>query len=244
MAKKAAVKTLRRTPQAAGKTAKKTVPKSVKTAGKPAKAVKTAAEPAGKTIVKKTAEATVRNAVKKTVKKTVAVVPSRPVKKSPKKSLPVPVSKIAPKKVKPAAVSPVVEKKRGEKAESKTASIAADKGLTAAEITGLQTKLLDLRSRLRGEVSTMTSAALKEKDDGQSTVPLHLADVGSDNYEQEQTLSFIESGSNTLFLIEDALMRMKEGTYGICEHCGCNIPKLRLNYVPFASACVKCAEEN
>ncbi|MDR3183033.1 MAG: TraR/DksA C4-type zinc finger protein [Planctomycetaceae bacterium] len=186
--------------------------------------------------VKKTVKKTIKT-VKKTVKtvekpaktgqKTVKPAAAQPAKKTP---VPVLERKTAPvlkKKVKPAAHSPA----------------AANKALTPAEIEDFQKKLLALRSRLRGEVNTMTHVALNEKDDGQSMVPLHMADVASDNFEREQTLSFIESENNTLFLIEDALTRIREGNYGICENCGCHIPKPRLNYIPFASACVKCVEE-
>jgi RNA polymerase-binding transcription factor DksA len=75
-----------------------------------------------------------------------------------------------------------------------------------------------------------------------SAVPIHMADVGSDNFEQEQTLSFMQSEHGILIDIEDALVRVKEGTYGICEGCGNPIPRVRLNFIPYVNMCVKCAE--
>ncbi|GHT09552.1 DNA-binding protein [Planctomycetales bacterium] len=179
--------------------------------------------------------------IEKTAKKAVKVVKTaqlatsaKPVKTLPPVMTVLPVtvhSEFKPKTPVPAKVKPAA-----------TVPASANKALTAAEVEELREKLVDLRNRMRGEVGTMTSAALTEKDEGQSSVPLHLADVGSDNYEQEQTLSFIESGSNTLQLIESALMRIKNGTYGTCENCGCNIPKPRLNFIPFTATCVKCVD--
>ena len=47
----------------------------------------------------------------------------------------------------------------------------------------------------------------------------------------------------TLEAIELALERIEDGTYGQCDECGIKIPKARLNALPYAPTCVKCAEE-
>jgi DnaK suppressor protein len=70
-----------------------------------------------------------------------------------------------------------------------------------------------------------------------------MADIGSDAYEQEFTLSMMETEEGTLDAIESALERIEEGTFGTCEECGVKIPKLRINAIPYASHCVKCAEQ-
>ncbi len=77
-----------------------------------------------------------------------------------------------------------------------------------------------------------------------SSMPIHMADLGSDNFEQEFTLSLMESEEVVLQKIEDALERIEDGTYGCCEECGAKIPKARLNAIPYASMCVKCASQN
>ncbi len=130
----------------------------------------------------------------------------------------------------------------------KKASSKADtpeKKLTDQEIESYKNKLLAMRARLRGDVSTMTDAALNkntlEASGELSSMPIHMADIGSDNYEQEQTLSFMQSETGMLSEVEEALRRIKGGTYGVCESCGCRIPKVRLNFLPAASMCVKCA---
>jgi DnaK suppressor protein len=98
---------------------------------------------------------------------------------------------------------------------------------------------------LRGEVTQLADAALKKnRPDGaadSSSMPIHMADLGSDNFEQEFTLSLMENEEDTLMAIESALERIEDGTYGQCEECGVKIPKARLNAIPYAPLCVKCA---
>ena len=96
---------------------------------------------------------------------------------------------------------------------------------------------------LSSRVSEMADKALHSNAGELSKVPLHIADAGTDNFEQEFSLSLAETSSQTLPLIEAAITRIAEGTYGICEECGVNIPRTRLNAVPFAHLCVKCASE-
>jgi DnaK suppressor protein len=106
-------------------------------------------------------------------------------------------------------------------------------------------KKADVRARVRGDVSQMADAALNQSrtqaNGDLSSMPIHMADLGTDNFEQEFTLSLMESDSGILGKIEAALERIEEGTYGDCEECGAKIPKTRLNALPYASMCVKCA---
>ncbi|MFM9067308.1 MAG: TraR/DksA family transcriptional regulator [Planctomycetota bacterium] len=105
--------------------------------------------------------------------------------------------------------------------------------------------LLALRARLRGDVSAMAYAALKktrsESSGDLSSMPIHMADVGSDNFEQEFTLSLMENDEETLSQIEAALERIEEGVYGLCVECDAKIPKMRLQALPYTPYCVKCA---
>ena len=121
-----------------------------------------------------------------------------------------------------------------------------DKKLSEAELETYKNLLIALRTRIRGDVSTMADGALRqsrsEAAGDLSAMPLHMADIGSDNFEREQTLSFIQSDSQTLRHIEEALTRIRSGTYGICENCGCLIPKVRLDVLPYTDSCVRCVE--
>jgi RNA polymerase-binding protein DksA len=115
------------------------------------------------------------------------------------------------------------------------------------ELTAYKERLLALRARLRGDVSQMADSALKksrsEANGDLSSMPIHMADIGSDNFEQEFTLSLMETDGGTLTSIEASLERIEEGTYGLCEECGVKIPKSRLNAIPYATLCVRCAEQ-
>ena len=108
-------------------------------------------------------------------------------------------------------------------------------------------RLLVLRARLRGDVSQLANAALSksrsEANGDLSSMPIHMADIGSDNFEQEFTLSLMESEGATLDKIEGALERVEDGMYGQCEECGGKIPKKRLDAIPYAAMCIKCASQ-
>lgn len=108
--------------------------------------------------------------------------------------------------------------------------------------------LLALRARLRGDVSHLTQTALKKGEDDTGSdvarMPIHMAEMGSENYDQEFSLSLLENDEDTLESIESALERIEDGTYGECEECNCKIPKLRLDAIPFAALCVKCAAKD
>lgn len=105
-------------------------------------------------------------------------------------------------------------------------------------------RLLGLRARLRGDVTSMAEAALRKSGNNgseASSMPIHMAELGSDNYEQEFTLSLMATEEDTLELIEAALQRIEDNTYGACLSCEGPIPKTRLNAIPHAPFCVKCA---
>jgi DnaK suppressor protein len=117
--------------------------------------------------------------------------------------------------------------------------------MNKADMKAYKEQLLALRARLRGDVTRMANGALRksrsESSGDLSSMPIHMADIGTDNFEQEFTLSLMENDEGTLGQIEIALERVEEGTYGQCEECGARIPKARLTAIPYANMCVKCA---
>ncbi|MGA2255000.1 MAG: TraR/DksA family transcriptional regulator [Thermoguttaceae bacterium] len=104
-----------------------------------------------------------------------------------------------------------------------------------------RTRLLNLRARLCGEMGRMADAALNQGRSETSSLPIHLADLGSDNFEQELTLSLVGSEKEALDKIEFALERIADGSYGKCEDCGKKIPEPRLAAIPYTAVCVQCA---
>ncbi len=108
-------------------------------------------------------------------------------------------------------------------------------------------RLLIVRARLRGDVNALASAALNktrsEASGDLSAMPIHMADIGSDAYEQEFTLGLMENDEDTLGRIEAALERIEDGVYGSCVECEGRIPKTRLNAIPYTPYCIDCASE-
>lgn len=113
--------------------------------------------------------------------------------------------------------------------------------MNSADLKQYKERLLLLRSRLRNDVTSMTDAALHNDGAENSTMPIHMAELGSENFEQEFTLSLLATEEDTLEKIESALERIESKTYGTCEECSGSIPKARLNALPHTPVCVKCA---
>ncbi len=121
------------------------------------------------------------------------------------------------------------------------------KRMKAAEAKPFKLALLEMRARLRGDVSALADEAFRtatSDGSGSSAMPIHMADIGSDAFEQEFTLSLMASEEGTLEAVERALERIRLKTYGICEECGGIITKKRLTAIPFAELCIRCAEAN
>ncbi len=115
-----------------------------------------------------------------------------------------------------------------------------------SEVKPFKEVLLGLRARLRGDVSTLANAALSKSNNANgsgSSVPSHIADMGSDTFEQDNTILLMNNEGQTLSQIENALERIESGIYGFCTECQGKIPKMRLNAIPYTPHCVKCASE-
>jgi RNA polymerase-binding protein DksA len=145
-------------------------------------------------------------------------------------------SKRPPKKSKPAkAAKAAAPKKDGAPAPSKA-------GLSKPELAEFRDALLTRKRVLQGDVKGLENEAMKKGSDGGdlSTLPMHLADLGTDSFEQEMSLGLMESESGELQKVQEALERIADGTFGLCDTCRKKIPKERLKAIPWASLCVSC----
>jgi DnaK suppressor protein len=119
--------------------------------------------------------------------------------------------------------------------------------MTKADLESFRRNLLVLRTRLTGDVSQLSDEALRahggEASGSLSNAPIHMADLGTDNYEQEFTLSLIKNQEQALEEITDALDRIQQGRFGRCEDCNGVIPKARLQAIPYTRYCVPCARK-
>jgi DnaK suppressor protein len=113
------------------------------------------------------------------------------------------------------------------------------------EMIAFKEKLHIIRARLRGDVTAMAEIALRKsgiEGSDSNAMPIHMAELGSDNFEQEFTLGLMEADEGTLGSIDAALERIHDGSYGKCTHCEGVISKARLNAIPYTPVCIKCAE--
>jgi DnaK suppressor protein len=119
--------------------------------------------------------------------------------------------------------------------------------MTKAKLESYRRRLLALGKRLGREMSELEEEALRaaggEASGNLSDVPVHPADLGTDNYEEEVSIGLLENEDQLLTEIEDALERIEQGTFGRCENCGQEISRERLNALPYARYCIKCARQ-
>jgi DnaK suppressor protein len=121
--------------------------------------------------------------------------------------------------------------------------------LTKQELKDFKQRLLILQARLRGDVEQLTDEALERNaGGGDSKSPTHVAELGSQAYEQDFSLRVVENDQEVLDEILAALSRIEEGTFGACESClgegkhpsKSTILKTRLRAIPYARNCVAC----
>lgn len=89
--------------------------------------------------------------------------------------------------------------------------------------------LMDLRERL---VAQMNGLA-KESAEEMAGYSLHMADSGTDNFDRDFALSLLSSDQDAMYEIEEALKRIEKNTFGICELTGKQIPRARLEAIPW-----------
>jgi DnaK suppressor protein len=116
-----------------------------------------------------------------------------------------------------------------------------------ADLDRYHDRLTALSHRLKGDVSTLEEGAYRqtggEASGSLSNMPLHMADLGSDTFEQQVTLSLLENEETQLLEITDALERIRQGKFGRCQVCGTEIAPERLDAVPYTRYCAACARK-
>lgn len=256
--KPAAKKAARKAPPA---TASKAAPAKKKTAAPvkkksmPAKPAKTAKAPA------KTAKAPAKTAKSPAKPAKPAKAPAEAAKPAPATKAPAPktVAKAPAKKTAPAAP---VKKPAGTKPSGrpfpKTNPLPIARRTVIREewtpdpeipmatfVKKQKARLLELKDSLVDSVAGMASETLRARAEGSeaSAFGMHQADAGSDAYDRDFALSLLSKEQDALYEIEEALKRIEQGTYGICEMSGEKIPQARLEARPFARFTVDCQAE-
>jgi len=117
--------------------------------------------------------------------------------------------------------------------------------MNQTELEQYRQMLLSLGRRIQGDADDLATEALAqsggEASGSLSNAPMHLADLGTDNYEQEMSVSLLENEERALVEIAAAVARIDQGTFGQCEECHRAIGRERLRALPYARHCVDCA---
>lgn len=106
------------------------------------------------------------------------------------------------------------------------------KKLSARELQKYKELLLEKRREILADVTCIEENIFQGGGE-LSSMPVHMADIGTDSYEQEFSLGLMEEGKKNLVEIQQALKRIDEGTFGICEGLGIPIEKVRLEAIPW-----------
>jgi len=106
-------------------------------------------------------------------------------------------------------------------------------------------KLLQLRDAMVDSMAGVAQGTLRSRAEGSeaSAFGMHQADAGSDAYDRDFALSLLSQEQDALYEIDEALKRIEMGTYGKCEMSGKQIPRARLEAIPFARFTVECQSQ-
>ena len=255
-------------PAAKKPAAKKPAPKP---AAKPA-AKKPAAKPVAKPVAKKPVPAKAKPAAKKPAKPaakkpTAAAQPAADKKEASHKPITVVKKAVRPPLKKPEeptafenqsrdfafSFAEMMKKQHRESEEQKRSEASAIKlsrrpttrtkgkntqQFPAADLAEFRKRLILLRQEALGQSATLRTNALEQTDDRGGD-----DEDGSDAFMRLQNLSQVDSQNKIIQMIDEALHRIADGTYGICDMCGQLIRKPRLMNLPFVRTCMECQSE-
>jgi len=121
------------------------------------------------------------------------------------------------------------------------------KKFTKKELEYFRQLILKMKDKLLEGIKHISEDTLKksQKDAAGdiSGYTYHMADVASDTYDREFSLGLASNEREALYELDDAIKKIDEGTFGICEECKSLITKTRLKAVPYARLCLKCQEK-
>ena len=125
----------------------------------------------------------------------------------------------------------------GAKTQKAAAKPTATKSrLSDATLEAFRKRLLADRAAIEAQLNAARSNALRQTDEE------NQEEDGSNSFNRAADLNRADDQHKRLRAIDDALLAIKEKTYGICSMCGKPIPRDRLEAAPFAIRCVACKE--
>jgi DnaK suppressor protein len=149
-------------------------------------------------------------------------------------------------RVKKKAVKPTAVKKKSQAAKSapkKNIRHASTRGAVSAKLPEGQKKafkdmLLMMRERIVGQIRSLKGDSLRRDDE------VNNAEDGTDAFERQFALNLVSSENDAIFEIDEALQRLDEDAYGICEDCDGLVEMPRLKALPFVRKCVGCQSKS
>ncbi len=107
-------------------------------------------------------------------------------------------------------------------------------------ITKRKNEILDAIERISEDTLKKSQ---KDASGDISGYTFHMADVATDNYDREFSLGLASNDRQSLYELDDALKRIEEGTFGVCEECKSVLTKARLKALPYARLCLNCQQK-
>jgi RNA polymerase-binding protein DksA len=123
------------------------------------------------------------------------------------------------------------------------------KKLTKKQLTEYEKILLTMRQKAMDDADSIKENSLHDSGNLDSTArdsnyAYHMADVGTDSQEREKSFLWYTRENKYIRHIDEALGRIKDGTFGLCKTCGELIPHARLKEVPNTTQCVGCKNQD
>lgn len=144
-------------------------------------------------------------------------------------------------------IKKAVAKAAPKKAACRGGSNGKVRRMNKADLRKFRELLLKVRAELLGDYNSLSDGTLnhnsQDASGNLSKMPIHMADVGTDTFNQDMDIQLLEGENKRLKRIHAALKRIDEGTYGVCLHSGKAIPKARLVAIPYARYTVEAQEE-
>ncbi len=126
------------------------------------------------------------------------------------------------------------------------AKVPKKKSYTKVELAKIRKRLVEQKSDALHELMSIKEESLgksqKDASGDLSGYSFHMADMATDLYEREFLLGLAEGEREMLYALDEALKRIDDGIYGVCDECGESVTKQRLKAMPQAKCCIKCQE--
>ncbi|MFM8551787.1 MAG: TraR/DksA C4-type zinc finger protein [Nitrospiraceae bacterium] len=175
---------------------------------------------------------------------TKGTIKKKPASKGPKAPRPAAKQSVAkPKGGKPAGVRSIAAASDGARAGAVPKESPKAKSKYHGRRDALHRMLMAKRQEVMKEIGTSLGQSLTDDQQRRLESAMDVGDQALMDLEREMGISLMEMRNRRRQLIDEALVRLDDGTYGVCAECGVEISEKRLAAVPFAKLCVECQSQ-